>query len=165
MGSVPEVSETLAQSVLASPVGMLILRASDKGLVSIERGRAARVRGGVRAERVLDTATKQLNEYFAGTRRRFQLPLDLRGTPFQLAVWHTLQLIPFGKVVSYAEEARMAGRPTAARAVGSANGRNPLPIIVPCHRVVAADGTLGGYSAGLAMKRKLLALEGVSVAG
>ena len=150
---------------IPSQVGSLVLRASNKGLVSIDRGKAVRVKGEAKAERILDTTATQLGEYFAGKRRTFTVPLDLQGTPFQLKTWRTLQRIPFGKAVSYGEEARMLGNPKAARAVGSANGRNPIPIIVPCHRVVAADGTLGGYSAGLPMKRKLLALEGVSVAG
>ena len=92
------------------------------------------------------------------------MPLDLRGTDFQLAAWRALCRIPFGTTVSYADQAVMIGSPRATRAVGSANGRNPIPIIVPCHRVVARDGSLGGYSLGLDMKRALLALEGVSVA-
>ena len=150
---------------IPSPVGSLVLRASTKGLVSIDRGKAARVKGETKAERHVALAARELGEYFAGKRRKFTVPLDLQGTPFQLKAWKTLLRIPFGKVVSYGEEARMLGKPTAYRAVGSANGRNPIPIIVPCHRVVAGDGTLGGYSAGLPMKRKLLALEGVSVAG
>ena len=150
---------------ISSPVGSLVLRASNKGLVSIDRGKAARVKGAAKAERNVALAASELAEYFAGKRRKFTVPLDLHGTPFQLQVWQTLRRIPFGKAVSYGEEARMLGKPKAARAVGSANGRNPIPIIVPCHRVVAGDGSLGGYSAGLPMKRKLLALEGVSVAG
>lgn len=150
---------------ISSPVGSLVLRASNKGLVSIDRGKAARVKGEAKAERNVALAASELAEYFAGKRRKFTVPLDLQGTPFQLQVWQTLRRIPFGKAVSYGEEARMLGKPKAARAVGSANGRNPIPIIVPCHRVVAGDGSLGGYSAGLPMKRKLLALEGVSVAG
>lgn len=155
----------LACITISSPVGSLVLRASKKGLVSIDRGKSARVRGEAQAERHIDRASRELGEYFAGKRRTFTVPLDLSGTPFQLQVWRVLRRIPFGKAVSYGEEARMLGMPKAARAVGSANGRNPIPIIVPCHRVVAGDGTLGGYSAGLAMKRKLLALEGVSVVG
>jgi methylated-DNA-[protein]-cysteine S-methyltransferase len=165
MTSIHLVTNELACITVASPVGSLVLRASNAGLVSIDRGKAARVKGAAKAERILGTTATQLAEYFAGTRRKFTVPLDLHGTPFQVQVWCTLQKIPFGKAVSYAEEARMLGKPKAARAVGSANGRNPVPIIVPCHRVVSADGTLGGYSAGLPMKRKLLALEGVSVAG
>ena len=156
---------TLSVMTISSPVGSLVLRASNKGLVSIDRGKAARVKGEAKAERNVALAASELAEYFAGKRRKFTVPLDLHGTPFQLQVWQTLRRIPFGKAVSYGEEARMLGKPKAARAVGSANGRNPIPIIVPCHRVVAGDGSLGGYSAGLPMKRKLLALEGVSVAG
>ena len=164
MSSVLDMNTELSCLTIPSPVGSLVLRASNKGLVSIDRGKAARVKGETKAERHVALAARELGEYFAGKRRKFTVPLDLQGTPFQLKVWKTLLRIPFGKVVSYGEEARMLGKPTAYRAVGSANGRNPIPIIVPCHRVVAGDGTLGGYSAGLPMKRKLLALEGVSVA-
>lgn len=155
----------LSVMTIPSPVGSLVLRTSNKGLVSIDRGKAARVKGEAKAESNLALAARELDAYFAGKLRKFTVPLDLQGTPFQLQVWSTLRKIPFGKAVSYGEEARMLGKPKAARAVGSANGRNPIPIIVPCHRVVAGDGSLGGYSAGLPMKRKLLALEGVSVAG
>jgi epoxyqueuosine reductase len=104
----------------------------------------------------------QLTGYFAGELRQFNLPLDLRGTPFQLQVWRALQSLEYGKVCSYAQIAAAIGRPKAVRAVGGANGANPVPIIVPCHRVIASDGTLGGYSSGLEMKRSLLKLEGVS---
>ena len=165
MSSVPNMNAEWSVMTILSPVGSLVLRASTKGLVSIDRGKAARVKGEPEAERNVALAARELDEYFAGKRRKFTVPLDLHGTPFQLEVWRTLRRIPFGKAVSYGEEARMLGKPKAARAVGSANGRNPVPIIVPCHRVVASDGSLGGYSAGLPMKRKLLALEGVSVAG
>ena len=165
MSSVLDMNTELSCLTIPSPVGSLVLRASNKGLMSIDRGKAARVKGETKAERHVALAARELGEYFAGKRRKFTVPLDLQGTPFQVKAWKTLLRIPFGKVVSYGEEARMLGKPTAYRAVGSANGRNPIPIIVPCHRVVAGDGTLGGYSAGLPMKRKLLALEGVSVAG
>lgn len=164
MSSVLDMNAKLSCMTISSPVGSLVLRASNKGLVSIDRGKAARLKGEAKAERNVALAARELDEYFAGKRRKFTVPLDLQGTPFQLQVWSTLRRIPFGKAVSYGEEARMLGKPKAARAVGSANGRNPIPIIVPCHRVVAGDGSLGGYSAGLPMKRKLLALEGVSVA-
>ena len=164
MSSVPSMNAELSCLTISSPVGSLVLRASNKGLVSIDRGKAVRTKGEAKAERNVALAARELDEYFAGKRRKFTVPLDLQGTPFQLQVWSTLRRIPFGKAVSYGEEARMLGKPKAARAVGSANGRNPIPIIVPCHRVVAGDGSLGGYSAGLPMKRKLLALEGVSVA-
>jgi len=165
MSSVLHMNAKLSVMTISSPVGSLVLRASNKGLVSIDRGKVSRVKGETKAERTVAQAARELDEYFAGKRRKFTVPLDLHGTPFQLEVWQTLRRIPFGKAVSYGEEARMLGKPKAARAVGSANGRNPIPIIVPCHRVVAGDGSLGGYSAGLPMKRKLLALEGVSVAG
>ncbi|MBI4873264.1 MAG: methylated-DNA--[protein]-cysteine S-methyltransferase [Acidobacteria bacterium] len=102
---------------------------------------------------------RQLEEYFRGERRRFEIPLDLRGTPFQLKVWKALRAIPYGETRSYADIARAVGRPTASRAVGGANGRNPVGIIVPCHRVIAASGGLGGFGCGLAYKKKLLAVE------
>jgi len=105
-------------------------------------------------------AIAQLGEYFAGERRRFDLPLAPRGTDFQRQVWRALTEIPYGKTVSYGELARRIGKPGAPRAVGLANGANPLPIIVPCHRVIGADGSLTGFGGGLPIKRKLLALEG-----
>ena len=108
---------------------------------------------------LLDQAARQLEEYFLGRRREFQLPLDLRGTCFQKTVWDALQRIPFGETRSYAGIARQVGSPRAVRAVGRANGANPVPIIVPCHRVVASGGGLGGYGGGLDCKRRLLALE------
>lgn len=110
-------------------------------------------------EPVLREAARQLGEYFRGERREFRLPLDLVGTPFQLKVWRALLRIPYSETWSYADVAREIGSPNAARAVGSANGANPVAIIVPCHRVVASGGGLGGYSAGLDAKKKLLALE------
>jgi len=105
------------------------------------------------------SAAKQLAEYLAGKRRDFELELDLRGTEFQLAVWRALCAIPYGETISYGEQARRVGQPNAPRAVGAANGANPIAIVVPCHRVVAADGKLGGYGGGLPLKKRLLALE------
>ena len=102
----------------------------------------------------------QLKEYFKGERKTFNLPLDLRGTEFQLKVWKQLQKIPYGKTFSYKQIAVALGDVNAARAVGTANGANPVPIIVPCHRVINADGSLGGYTGGIPMKQKLLELEG-----
>ncbi len=113
------------------------------------------------AGQVLDRAAAQLEEYFAGKRTEFDLPLELEGTPFQKDVWLALAEIPYGKTVSYAELANMVGRPSAFRAVGQANGANPIPIVLPCHRVIASGGGIGGYGGGLDMKRQLLALEGV----
>jgi methylated-DNA-[protein]-cysteine S-methyltransferase len=114
---------------------------------------------------IVRQAEQELREYFAGRRRTFTVKLDLEGTEFQRKAWQAMRKIPFGETISYGEQARKVGKPKAYRAVGSANGKNPIPIIVPCHRVLASDGSLGGYSLGLSMKRRLLALEGVSVAG
>ncbi|HVZ18334.1 MAG TPA: methylated-DNA--[protein]-cysteine S-methyltransferase [Terriglobales bacterium] len=111
------------------------------------------------ANAVLNKAAKQLKEYFAGTRKKFSVPYSLSGTGFQKKVWGKLAGIPFGKTVSYRDLAKLSGQATASRAVGSANGKNPLCIIVPCHRVIAADGSIGGFSGGLDKKRKLLSLE------
>lgn len=108
----------------------------------------------------LQEACRQLEEYFAGRRREFSVPLAPEGTRFQRRVWDELARIPYGETISYRELARRSGNPKASRAVGGANGRNPLPVIIPCHRVIAADGSLGGYSSGLERKRELLALEG-----
>jgi len=112
------------------------------------------------ADEVLTEALKQLNEYFAGVRKEFKLPLDLNGTPFQLRVWETVSRIPYGEVRSYRLVAEEAGFPNAYRAVGNAVGGNPVTIIIPCHRVVRSDGTLGGYGGGEDLKKKLLTLEG-----
>lgn len=113
---------------------------------------------------VLQAAAAQLAEYFAGTRRVFDLPLAPAGTDFQRAVWGELARIPWGETRSYGELARAVGRPRAARAVGAANGRNPLPVVLPCHRVIGADGALTGYTGGLERKRCLLLLEGQRLA-
>ena len=142
---------------IPSPIGDLTLVASDRGLCAVDWG-------STRAKRPLDNpvlraAATQLDEYFAGTRRAFDLPLDLRGTLFQNRTWSALAEIPYGTTVSYGEQARRLGVPRAARAVGAANGSNPLPIVLPCHRVIGADGALTGYGGGLDVKRWLLAHE------
>jgi methylated-DNA-[protein]-cysteine S-methyltransferase len=108
---------------------------------------------------VLSAAAVQLGEYFAGRRKEFEVPLAPQGTPFQRAVWSELLRIPFGETVSYGEIAARIARPRAVRAVGAANGRNPIALIVPCHRVIGSDGTLTGYGGGLPTKRWLLAHE------
>ncbi len=105
------------------------------------------------------TRRRQLEEYFAGDRTTFDIPLAAEGAPFEREVWHALEEIPYGETVSYGEIARRVGQPTAARAVGTANGRNPIAVIVPCHRVIGADGSLTGYGGGLERKRLLLELE------
>jgi O-6-methylguanine DNA methyltransferase len=112
---------------------------------------------------LLQEATRQLTRYFRGNLREFRLPLDLRGTAFQKRVWKALLRIPYGETRSYADVAKAIGSPKAVRAVGGANGANPVAIIVPCHRVIASDGTLGGFGSGLDCKRKLLTLEGGAV--
>ncbi len=109
----------------------------------------------------LKDATDQLKAYFAGELKSFDLPLSLEGTPFQLQVWSALMKIPYGETRSYLDMALFMGNDKACRAVGGANGRNPIPVIIPCHRVVGSNGSLGGYSGGLNMKKRLLAIEGV----
>lgn len=148
-----------------SPVGPLVLAASDEGLHGIEfqpsRHHVARAEGWQEGDApVLRRTQEQLAEYFAGVRRAFDLPLAPRGTPFQEAVWHALATIPYGETISYSQLAARVGRPAAVRAVGAANGRNPLPIVLPCHRVIGADGSLTGFGGGLPVKRFLLELEG-----
>jgi O-6-methylguanine DNA methyltransferase len=176
--------ETLDSITFVSPVGPLFLAASPKGLVALEFD--ARLPGqqtirpnprDLRTEKSTEKGAKkvvhfepsetamapyrrELEEYFSGQRRQFTLPLDLRGTEFQLACWRALIAIPYGETRSYADIARAINRPQGFRAVGMANNRNPVAIVVPCHRVIASDGTLCGYGGGLDVKRKLLELEG-----
>jgi len=148
-----------------SPVGALKLIASKSGLAAIlwPDDDAQRVRLGEAVETpqhpVLLEAERQLAEYFAGTRRAFSLPLDFAGTEFQCSVWAALLTIPYGETRSYGEIARQIGNPKAVRAVGAANGRNPLSIVAPCHRVIGGNGELTGFAGGLATKAFLLALE------
>jgi methylated-DNA-[protein]-cysteine S-methyltransferase len=147
----------------ASPVGELLLTSDGDALTGILLPRPGRVQTP-RSEWLRDDATfrearAQLNAYFAGDLKAFDLPLRPEGTAFQLQVWRELCNIPYGTTISYAEQARRVGRPGAARAVGAANGRNPLPIVVPCRRVIGADGTLTGFGGGLECKRRLLDLE------
>jgi|SRR6478609_4309914 len=148
---------------MESPVGPLMLVADDTGLRRIDfvNGRSP-VRSGPqwreRAEYLGETV-RQLRAYFAGELEAFDLPLAPQGTPFQLAVWKRLCEIPYGKTISYGELARRIGNPNASRAVGLANGSNPIPIVIPCHRVIGSNGKLTGYGGGLPIKEKLLGLE------
>jgi len=144
-----------------SPIGRLKLEADGRALTALHLRPAAGE--GVEDAHAgpLPAAVRQLAEYFAGTRRAFDLPLAPRGTPFQESVWRALMEIPFGATASYGEIARRVAKPGAARAVGLANNRNPIAIIVPCHRVIGADGSLTGYGGGLPMKRWLLEHEGL----
>jgi O-6-methylguanine DNA methyltransferase len=144
---------------VASPFRSLCVAVDGEGRLVEIRFDRRRPEGRRDAKRCSDAAG-QLAEYFAGKRREFTLELAPFGTDFQLRVWRALCKIPYGAVRNYADIARAIGQPGAARAVGQANGCNPLPIVIPCHRVIASDGTIGGYSGGLAIKHRLLALEG-----
>lgn len=144
--------------VIDSPIGPLRLVADRGALCGVALAPGA-TPGGPAPDPVLEEAERQLAEYFAGARRTFDLPLRLDGTAFQQQVWAALRSIPYGATRTYADIARALGRPTATRAVGAANARNPLAIIVPCHRVIGTDGRLTGYAGGLPAKRRLLAHE------
>ncbi|QTO53243.1 methylated-DNA--[protein]-cysteine S-methyltransferase [Duffyella gerundensis] len=151
--------------ITTTPVGVLTLIASDRGLAAIlwQDDSPRRVRLDPRVENadhpLLLQAEQQLQEYFAGTRQRFDLPLDFAGTEFQRKVWAALVSIPFGETRSYKQIAEQIGHPRAMRAVGAANGRNPVSIIAPCHRVIGANGKLTGFAGGLDIKAFLLSLE------
>ena len=155
-------------AVVPTPIGRLLLVAGERGLVRIAfDGRWSYAELGPdwhEGSLLLDEAASQLARYFEGTLRVFDLPCAAPGTPFQHAVWTALSAIPYGAVESYAAIARRIGKPAAIRAVGAANGRNPLPIVVPCHRVIGADGSLTGFGGGLELKRRLLAHEGADLA-
>lgn len=154
-----------AYKTFHSPVGKLKLVASDKGLIAVlwENDTPNRVRlvGLVKrhSHPVLMEAERQLGQYFEGKRRSFSVALDMRGTPFQKSVWEALLSIPFGETRSYRDIAKKLGNPEATRAVGAANGRNPISIIVPCHRVIGSNGKLRGFAGGLETKARLLELE------
>jgi methylated-DNA-[protein]-cysteine S-methyltransferase len=139
-----------------SPVGPLVLEGDDSRLTRLGFGTPVSPQGD--AESVASAAI-QLEQYFAGDRTAFDLDLELAGTPFERRVWDEVRAIPYGRTASYAEIARRIGHPSARRAVGRANGRNPIAVIVPCHRVVGSDGSLTGYAGGIEMKRTLLDLE------
>ena len=150
-------------TTIDSPVGPILLAGNDQGLseINFQAGtRPTAIAAGWEENAVpfAETIT-QLRAYFAGELQEFDLPLAATGTPFQITVWQELQAIPYGETISYGELARRIGKPQAARAVGLANGANPLPLVVPCHRVVGSDGRLTGYGAGLPIKEALLAHE------
>jgi len=161
----------LHYTAVDSPLGRLYLARNDQGLIALTLGtEAKKVLFDHLEKRCPNTELmaskshfikeiKQLDEYFKGQRSKFDLELNLSGTPFQLQVWKTLRTIPYGKTIAYGDLAKMLNNPGGMRAVGAANGQNPIPIIIPCHRVIAADGSLGGYTGGLDIKRKLLDLE------
>jgi len=155
---------------MPSPVGTLLLTATDAGLAGLQfetsrdpSAEALPTGDARRAEEILARARAQLEEYFTRRRTHFDVPLELRGTPFQVRVWNGLGEIGYGTTVSYAELARRIGSPAAIRAVGAANGRNPVAIIVPCHRVIGANGALTGFGGGIERKRWLLQHENASL--
>ena len=157
-----------AQSRIDTPLGPLTLAATPKGLAGAWFDAQAHHPGVLQApvnggQRWLEQAARELADYFAGRRRSFHVPLDTQGTTFQLNVWHALQHIACGQLHSYGAIAQELGRPAAARAVGAAVGRNPISVIVPCHRVVGRNGALTGYAGGLPRKEALLMLEGVAL--
>lgn len=153
----------ISEQVFTSPVGRLLLRASPKGLSEIRfmssKDKASSGQSP-EAARHLQAAAQQLKEFFSGTRREFDLDLDPSGTPFQKKVWKALSQIPYGKTWSYQDVAKKVGCPKGPRAVGMANNRNPIAIVVPCHRVIGKNGALVGYGGGLPIKEQLLRLEG-----
>jgi methylated-DNA-[protein]-cysteine S-methyltransferase len=151
-------------SYLESPIGTLLIAGDDQAIHRIEfpkNGKAGRPEKGWQesARGTVAEAIRQLREYFAGRRNEFDLPLAPHGTEFQRAVWDRLQEIPYGETISYGELARRVGNPKASRAVGAANGSNPIPIVIPCHRVIGWNGKLTGFGGGLPTKEALLALE------
>ena len=164
----------LAYATTASPLGELLLLSGPRGLVmmhyldeplepaleQIARRRSPRI---VRSAAALDPWRRELDEYFAGKRSEFGVPIHEPGTPFQERVWAALREIPYGETLSYGELARTLGDPAAVRAVAQANGRNRIAVLVPCHRVIGADGGLGGYGGGLWRKRRLLEIEGAAL--
>lgn len=152
--------ESLLGTIIPSPVGPLTLLTSTKGLVGIYFEDRYFEEWEESSHPILQDTAKQLNEYFAGERRAFDVPFDLRGTDFQKQVWEALATIPYGETFSYRELAEQVGNPKGSRAVGLANGKNPISIILPCHRVIGANGKLVGYGGGLERKQKLLKLEG-----
>ena len=158
---------TLQLATMESPVGELRVITSGSGVVAVlwEQEDENRVRFSEPVERVSEprgitaSAIAQLKEYFAATRQVFELPLDPRGTVFQVKAWRSLATIPYGRTASYKEQATLVGSPTAVRAIGAANGKNPLSIILPCHRVIGSNGSLTGFAGGIDAKRAMLEFE------
>lgn len=157
----------LAQTSWKTPIGFMTIKASEVGITEIilhqrakrfAESKAMKSQNAM-AQAHLALAKAQLTEYFDGQRKSFDIPLDIKGTPFQKKVWKSLARIPYGKTKSYKELAQLIDNPRAVRAVGGANGKNPICIIIPCHRIIAHDGGIGGYSAGLRNKQWLLEHE------
>ena len=142
-----------------SPIGIYEIKADDRTVVEVNLIKNTFGSKLISTNPLIKETCIQFDEYFAGKRQTFDLPLSPKGTPFQQTVWKQLQEIPYGKTISYAQLAKAINHPKACRAVGSANGKNPISIIIPCHRVIASNGSLGGYTGGLDIKTQLLALE------
>ncbi|MBS5322140.1 MAG: methylated-DNA--[protein]-cysteine S-methyltransferase [Lachnospiraceae bacterium] len=151
--------EKLSRAVYKSPVGELLIVCTETALLSLGARKEQESAEDKENNPVIQQTIKELEEYFAGSRKVFTVPLDLRGTEFQKKVWEALREIPYGETRSYKEIAEKIGNPKASRAVGMANHRNPIGIVVPCHRVVGANGKLTGYAGGIPMKQALLELE------
>jgi O-6-methylguanine DNA methyltransferase len=166
-------TETVFQSTLSTPIGALGLSSTPRGLLAVALGRGGEAWVRAWLDRLLPGAearpaagehavySRQILEYFHDGRRVFDIPLDVRGTAFQKRVWAEVARIPYGRTATYSMLAVLVDRPGASRAVGAANGANPLPVVIPCHRVLGADGSLTGYGGGLPLKRWLLVHEGV----
>lgn len=146
----------MTSATVDTPIGRVLIRASERGVVSLHFSDTASI---VPQCPMTERAKLQIEEYFAGTRKQFDIPLDISGTEFQMSVWQELLRIRYGETLSYGEIARRVGRDKAFRAVGMANNRNPVPLIVPCHRVIGSDGSLTGYGEGIWRKEWLLAHE------
>jgi methylated-DNA-[protein]-cysteine S-methyltransferase len=168
----PVHGRTFGRLALETPIGRIVLEGTDDALtrVRLPNDVAASALPSTATDddhpaigRAVTTAACQLDEYFAGSRTTFDIPLAFHGTPFQQDVWRALGEIPYAETITYAELAEIVGRPRACRAVGQANGANPIPIVLPCHRVLATGGKIGGYGGGLPAKHQLLALEGVTL--
>jgi len=143
-----------------SPFGNIVIMSDGKAITYIKNESGETPIGEKQTSALTDLAAQQLHEYFAGKRKEFDLPLNPKGTDFQKNVWNALQTIPYGETQTYSQVAELIGNPKACRAVGLANNRNPIWIVIPCHRVIGANGTLVGYGGGLDMKQKLLEIEG-----
>ena len=152
---------------ISSPIGDLYLVANDRGLIELDTTANEHFKKAMPTTKneILNLAHIQLDEYFSHKRVKFDLPLEPKGTPFQQKAWKALGKIPYGKVWTYGQQAKFLKSPKASRAVGGANGKNPIPIIIPCHRVIGSTGKLTGYSGGMKMKIELLKLEGHQITG
>lgn len=167
-----EISSDIYYSVMNTPIGELIVASTHRGLISIQFPGDSGLNPEDRLRKILNyqgnlvenkeknrLVTDQLLEYFQGMRTHFALPVELRGTDFQRSVWKAVARVSYGQIRSYGEIARELGKPKASRAVGAANGANPIPIVIPCHRIIGADGSMIGFGGGIALKEKLLQIE------